>query len=269
MTNEEKLTVLYDKMCAEQDTYRDWLKGQSPEEILQHTFEYTTREDILAEMEIIDLTEAQTDALLSSPSPLADVYKKFSEIETDYMDVISSTIEDHADAIIQRQQEERCPVYRLPASYAVEHDELPQYQTSCHANIACKEAIETAIRNHYLDNHLDKSCAADVLRRFGIERVEYVLAATIQDMDWDGRISCDNKAWAKTVLVQENKDSWGQNRNLDFVISQAHPGLIDLFTTQVRKHEKAQVKDRPSVMEQLHKKIPAPPSTKKAQEQER
>ena len=48
MTNEELNTALYRKMFAEQEKYRDWLVGQSPEEILHHCYEYTVREDILS-----------------------------------------------------------------------------------------------------------------------------------------------------------------------------------------------------------------------------
>ena len=47
------------------------------------------------------------------------------------------------------------PVYKHPASYAREHDELAAYRASNQANTACKEAIETAIRDHYRDNRLD------------------------------------------------------------------------------------------------------------------
>ena len=38
---------LYEKMKAEQDKYRDWLLHQEPSEILNHTYEYTMREDIV------------------------------------------------------------------------------------------------------------------------------------------------------------------------------------------------------------------------------
>ena len=41
MTNEERNTALYQKMFAEQEKFRDWLKGQSPEDILNHAYEYT------------------------------------------------------------------------------------------------------------------------------------------------------------------------------------------------------------------------------------
>ncbi len=40
---------LYEKMKAEQDNYRDWLLYQEPSEILNHTYEYTMREDVVME----------------------------------------------------------------------------------------------------------------------------------------------------------------------------------------------------------------------------
>ena len=64
MTNEELNTALYQKMFAEQETYRKWLLEQPPEEILKHTYEYTVREDILLSLEYHDLTDAQTNALM-------------------------------------------------------------------------------------------------------------------------------------------------------------------------------------------------------------
>lgn len=46
MTNAELNTALYQKMFAEQETYREWLLSHPSEEILNHTYEYTVREDI-------------------------------------------------------------------------------------------------------------------------------------------------------------------------------------------------------------------------------
>lgn len=166
-------------------------------------------------------------------------------------------------------KESQIPVYRYSGAYAIEHNQLDVYKQSFKLNIDCKDAIEQAIAAHYSNNSLGKDVAAEVIDRFGAERVEYVLANTIRQMDWDGRISPDNKAWAKSVLIYENKDPWGMDRNMDFTVTRSHPGLIDLVASQVRKLVKEQEKDRPSVMEQLHKKVPAPPSNKKAREQER
>ena len=55
MNTNDLNTALYEKMAAEQDKYRDWLKSQPPEEILHHTYEYTVREDIVMAMEELGL----------------------------------------------------------------------------------------------------------------------------------------------------------------------------------------------------------------------
>ena len=78
-------TALFEKMSDEQDNYRDWLKSQPPEEVLNHAYEYTIREDIVMAMEELELTDTQAQALLESPSPLADVYRYFEKLETGHM----------------------------------------------------------------------------------------------------------------------------------------------------------------------------------------
>ena len=47
MNTNDLNTALYEKMAAEQDKFRDWLKSQPPEEVLNHAYEYTIREDIV------------------------------------------------------------------------------------------------------------------------------------------------------------------------------------------------------------------------------
>ena len=157
------------------------------------------------------------------------------------------------------------PVYPHSASYAREHGELDDYRASHQANVACKQAIEAAIREHYRDNSLGKEGAQQVIEKFGLERVQYVLANTVRQMDWDGRISPDNKAWARNFPVYEDKDHWGDDRNLDFVVA-SHPGLTNLFTTQVRREAKeleAQKDRKPSVLKKL-REVSAEPKVKSA-----
>lgn len=142
-------------------------------------------------------------------------------------------------------------VYRYPSTYAHEHGELELYRASQKANLACKEAIEAAIRDNHRDNCLNTDVVKQVMEQFGQERVMYVLANTVRHKDWDGRISGDNKAWAKTVPVFENPDAWGTDRNCYFVVD-SHPGLTDLFVTGARKEVAEQVKEqRPSVRDKL------------------
>ena len=201
--NPDKNAVLYEKMAAEQDKFRDWLKSQPPEEILKHTYEYTVREDILMAMEELDLPQSRAAALLASPSPLADVYKEFSDRETSYMDVVRDSIEQRAEAALDAQRE--LPLYRHDAAYAREQGDLDLYRASRRANIACKEAIEASISEHYRDNRLDKDAVPQVIEQFGYTRTLYVLANTVQQKDWDERFSPANKAWAKTVDIPSNR----------------------------------------------------------------
>ena len=76
----------------------------APEEILNHAYEYTMREDILMSLEYHDLPDAQAKALLKSPSPLADVFADWENKETGHMDDIWQTVEDRAKAEVQKHK---------------------------------------------------------------------------------------------------------------------------------------------------------------------
>lgn len=232
--NEALQQSLYDKLSREQDKYRDWLKGQPPEEILHHSYEYTVREDILMSMEELTLSEAETRALLLSPSPMAILYDKFSDLETGYMDTIRDSIEDTAKDEAKKLRE--LPVYPYPADHAREQGELDAYRASFRANVSCKDAIEAAIRDNYHDNRLDTAAVGQVAEQFGQERMLYVLAATVRHFDYDGRISRDNKRWANTIPAYQNGDGMDGDRSVQFVVS-SHPGLTDLFLTQARREQ--------------------------------
>ncbi len=94
---------MYKKAFAEQETYKNWLLAQPPEEILAHAYEYVFREDILLSLECNDLTSARAKALLLSPSPIADVFKDWEHKDCCYMDEIWQTIEERADKEIENR----------------------------------------------------------------------------------------------------------------------------------------------------------------------
>jgi len=274
MTNEELNTKLYEKLSAEQEHFKDWLLGQSPQEILNHAYEYAVREDIVFGMECLNLSDDQANALLASKTPLADIYRAFEKIETAHMDNIRDCIENRADDEIKRQREELrdTPLYPFPAAYAREHDELEQYRSSHHANIACKHAIEDAISANYRDNRLDPAGAREIIDRFGMERTCFVLAATVQNKDWDGRISAENKSWAKGISIPADRNAWGGERSHEYVVDKVHPGLTDLFVKQVRKEAELLKERRPSVLKKLKEAAQteaAPRTPKKHKEAER
>lgn len=105
MTNEKLNTALYEKMFAEQETYRAWLLSQPPEEILNHAYEYTVREDILMTLEFHDLPDAQVKAMLKSHSPLSDVFQDWEKKETGYMDDVWAAVEERAKSEAAKQQQ--------------------------------------------------------------------------------------------------------------------------------------------------------------------
>ena len=272
MNHNDWNTTLYEKMAAEQDTYRDWLKSQPPEEILHHAYEYTVREDIVMAMEELELADTQAQALLESPSPLADVYHHFEQLETGYMDVIRDSIENRANEVCKARAELReTLIYSHSAEYAREHGELEQYRASNRVNFQCKEAIEAAVREHFDGMYLNHDAAKGVIKACGMERVMLVLANTVQLQEWDGRSSRRNKEWAKNI----------PNYNSDTVrrgyVLCSHPAVLDGFINLVREEqqrsrtqgEKTQ-SERPSVREKLKQEPPAhKPAVSKKHESER
>ena len=269
MTTEEMQTVLYEKFRAEQDNYRAWLLKQTPEEIIEHSYEFAVRQDILMVMEKAEFSPQQAAALLWKGTTLSDIYKDFTKVETGYMDILRDTVENRADEILKEAEALRsAPVYPYPAEYARENDELDKYRLSRKASIACKEAIEQAIREHYANNSLDAATAVkQVVDAFGFERTMYVLAVTVKHKDWDGRISQSNKQWAATMPVMEDKTDGSADQNVFLVVDKAHPGLTDLFVREARKaqareKEKAQQKPtpkkeekQPTILEKLKRPI--------------
>ena len=104
MTNEELNTRLYEKMFAEQEQFRDWLLSQPPAEILNHAYEYTVREDILISLEYHDLEDNQARALLKSGKPLKQIFERWENQETSYMDTVWDTVQEQAKAAEAKQK---------------------------------------------------------------------------------------------------------------------------------------------------------------------
>ena len=126
------------------------------------------------------------------------------------------------------------PIYRETANYAYEAGELEAYRASFAANEKCRDAIEAAITSNYGDNRLDADAAVkSVLEQFSPERVRYVLANTIQQKDFDGRIPQPLKEWAKSVEVCPENAS-------RFVVDKANPGLTALFVDAFRQQTEPQ-----------------------------
>lgn len=103
MTTEELNTKVYEKMFAEQENFRNWLLTQTPQEVLNHAYEYITREDIVLSMEYNDLSPKQAAALMKSATPLADVFAKWESWETNYMQNIWEAVTARANELVRSE----------------------------------------------------------------------------------------------------------------------------------------------------------------------
>ena len=143
------------------------------------------------------------------------------------------------------------PIYRETANYAYEAGELEAYRASFAANEKCRDAIEAAITSNYGDNRLDADAAVkSVLEQFSPERVRYILANTIQQKDFDGRIPQPLKEWAKSVEVCPENAS-------RFVVDKANPGLTALFVDAFRQQTEPQKEVIPTKAEERDPEVVA------------
>lgn len=120
-------------------------------------------------------------------------------------------------------------LYPYSAKEARERNELSLWRESHRANIACREAIEDAIRRSFDGMHLDKDCITPVLDEYGYKRTAWVLANTLHELKWDGRFSPANKQWAERRYIPQDE------RYNAAITVRSHPAVLDGFVSFYRK----------------------------------
>lgn len=120
-------------------------------------------------------------------------------------------------------------LYPYSAKEARERNELSLWRESHRANIACREAIEDAIRRNFDGMNLQTDCLKAVLDEYGYKRTERVLAATLQELSWDGRFSPTNKQWAERRYIPQDE------RHNAAITIRSHPAVLDGFVSFYRK----------------------------------
>ncbi len=263
MTPEELNMALYDKMDNEMQTYTDYLKTLAPSELLNQCREYITKFDILSVMETTDLAADQARALLAENSPLDAVYLHYDGKEENYLDGISDAISEKSAALLADYQSlANEPVYPHSLSHAQANDMVDEYIASHKLNVDCKEDIDSAIKDFYINGSLDEESARRVVDKYGISRTMLVLANTMQHKQWDSRFSLENRSWADSVSLPKDTDAVGVDRRLDYVV-ESHPGLTNIFATSIRKmyfqqelSEKQPQRVKPSIREKIKKTTP-------------
>ena len=78
-------------------------------------------------------------------------------------------------------------LYPWGAKDARRRNEIALWRESCRANVACRQAIEDAIRQNFDGMHLSSDCLKSVLEEYGYKRTAWVLANTLHELKSDGR----------------------------------------------------------------------------------
>ena len=110
--------------------------------------------------------------------------------------------------------------------------ELEEWRASFKRNQECAEAIDMAIREGFDGMHLPGDIAESACKEYGIDRVRWVLANTVQHGDYDGRYRPHNKEWAKETFIPRNREN---DNTVDFVLK-SHPELVNGLVDQYRRY---------------------------------
>ncbi len=125
-------------------------------------------------------------------------------------------------------------LYPYSRNEAKRLNQLKEWRDSHKENIRCKKSIGDAIRRYFDETHLKDGCAESVITEYDYKRVNWVLANTVKQQDWNKDFSEDNKEWAKCTYIPSDMDSvYNQNYNLDFVVD-GHPAVLNGFINQYR-----------------------------------
>ena len=118
-------------------------------------------------------------------------------------------------------------VYMWSLEYALKYNEVDLWRESYKENCDCARTIEKAISKNYDGERLN-DCIGPVIEQYGFNRVNFVLANTVQYHREDGRLSEDNKRWAKSFYIPNDDVRW------HFSV-ESHPGLTNLVINEARK----------------------------------
>lgn len=132
------------------------------------------------------------------------------------------------------------PVYYESFAYAAENGEVDLYRISRQLNEDCRNAIEEAIADNFDGMHLADDATKSVVEQFGMERMGYILAYTLNYNNHDGRYSHSNKEWADTTCKGER----GNNIRPDWIV-RSHPAVLNGFVDMYRKELEAEQQREP------------------------
>ncbi len=105
---------------------------------------------------------------------------------------------------------------------------LAWWSESAEENRKCADFVKTKLAQKYDGSRICVDVAEQCIKEFGYNRLEYVLATTLNHLNNDGRISAVNKAWAKSIINRSDEQSEEYRIN-------EHPTIIDALVNQYKK----------------------------------
>ena len=144
----------------------------------------------------------------------------------------------YADKYFSPQEKEEYKNYKKEQEKKAKEAEITRLNNGI--RLECKQEIEKQIAEKYNGFSVPQNTVSEIVEKYGIDCVQFVLANTIVQAWKEGRFSLRNKEWASSILTE---GEWSNT-----LILNTHPTILDGFTNQVRnlQHEKEQV-----VQEQL------------------
>ena len=149
----------------------------------------------------------------------------------------------YADKYFSPQEKEEYKNYKKEQEKKAKEAEITRLNNGI--RLECKQEIEKQIAEKYNGFSVPQNTVSEIVEKYGIDCVQFVLANTIVQAWKEGRFSLRNKEWASSILTE---GEWSNT-----LILNTHPTILDGFTNQVRnlQHEKLQHEKEQVVQEQL------------------
>ncbi len=177
---------------------------------------YLSRESLVEITEKADDYVIASEALALSQEQLEKNHIFFLKVGRD---ISEEELKDTENAISNMQK----------AVHNIQHQKAQAYRDNMRQNVDCKRAIEKGISENFNGMILTTGFEESIIAEYGLERVEYVLANTIQQKDHDGRFSQANKEWANKTEITEMPE-----HRYQFVV-ESHPAVLDGFVNLIRE----------------------------------
>lgn len=238
-------------LIAEYDEFKAELTKRSPEEVFEKNYQigaYNSFSSVIENMEAY-FTEDDYKALYEERGAiLGNLYDEFLDTDGFSVEDYDETVEFIKDycQCFHSEIYYRKPIYFQTAHYANEHEEMEQYRSSHEISGNCKREIDESIRSNFDGMHLNAGFEDSLIEKYGRERVAYIVATTIQEHDYDGRYSRENKEWAKTIPISESED---ERRHCCLNV---HPAVLDGFADMLRKKIKEEENKKMAEEKYLH-----------------